>query len=131
MERIQTNNKSAKGAFGLGKFHRFTDKFIYKNIYLCLLLTAIVVQTGFKTKTQLQQLAEGKIEFKQLKNKNSKKQTKNRRKTHEKKTQTPKEYRTTTTKNRIKTRPHNTRLIQINLAHYIIKKPNRNPTNKN
>lgn len=89
MERIQTNNKSAKGAFGLGKFHRFTDKFIYKNIYLCLLLTAIVVQTGFKTKTQLQQLAEGKIEFKQLKNKNSKKQTKNRRKTHEKKKHKP------------------------------------------
>ena len=52
--------KAAKGAFGLGKFHSFTDKSMYKNIYLCLLLTAIVVQTGFKTKTQLQQLAEGK-----------------------------------------------------------------------
>ena len=43
--------KAAKGAFGLGKFHSFTDKSMYKNIYLCLLLTAIVVQTGFKTKT--------------------------------------------------------------------------------
>ncbi|WP_296789771.1 hypothetical protein [uncultured Methanobrevibacter sp.] len=42
--------KAAKGAFGLGKFHSFTDKSMYKNIYLCLLLTAIVVQTGFKTK---------------------------------------------------------------------------------
>ena len=42
--------KTAKGAFGLGKFHSFTDKSMYKNIYLCLLLTAIVVQTGFKTK---------------------------------------------------------------------------------
>ena len=52
--------KAAKGAFRLGKFHSFTDKSMYKNIYLCLLLTAIVVQTGFKTKTQLQQLAEGK-----------------------------------------------------------------------
>ena len=26
---------------------------MYKNIYLCLLLTTIVVQIGFKTKTQL------------------------------------------------------------------------------
>ena len=65
--------KAAKGAFGLGKFHRFTDKSMYKNIYLCLLLTTIVVQTGFKTKTQLQQLAEGKIEFQPLKKKNTKK----------------------------------------------------------
>ena len=42
--------KSAKGAFGLGKFHSFTDKSMHKNIYLCLLLTALVVQCGFKTK---------------------------------------------------------------------------------
>ena len=53
--------KAAKGAFGLGKFHSFTDKSMYKNIYLCLLLTTIVVQTGFKTKTQLQRLAEGNV----------------------------------------------------------------------
>ena len=59
--------KAAKEAFGLGKFHSFTNKSMYKNIYLCLLLTTIVVQTGFKTKTQLQQLAEGKIEFQQPK----------------------------------------------------------------
>ena len=64
--------KAAKGAFGLGKFHSFTDKSMYKNIYLCLLLTTIVVQTGFKTKTQLQQLAEGKIEFQPPKKKNTK-----------------------------------------------------------
>ena len=38
-----------------------------------LLLTTIVVQTGFKTKTQLQQLAEGKMEFKPPKNKKNKK----------------------------------------------------------
>ena len=37
------------------------------------------VQNGFKTKTQLQQLAEGKIEFKPPKNKN----TKNNKKTKE------------------------------------------------
>ena len=64
--------KAAKGAFGLGKFHSYTDKSMYKNIYLCLLLTAIVVQCGFKTKTQLQQLAEGKIDFTLPKNKKSK-----------------------------------------------------------
>ena len=64
--------KAAKGAFGLGKFHSYTDKSMYKNIYLCPLLTAIVVQCGFKTKTQLQQLAEGKIDFTPPKNKKSK-----------------------------------------------------------
>ena len=64
--------KAAKGAFGLGKFHGYTDKSMYKNIYLCLLLTAIVVQCGFKTKTQLQQLAEGKIDFTPPKNKKTK-----------------------------------------------------------
>ena len=78
--------KAAKGAFRLGKFHSFTDKSMYKNIYLCLLLTAIVVQTGFKTKTQLQQLAEGKIEFQPPKKKNTKnnkntKETKQKSKT--------------------------------------------------
>ena len=78
--------KAAKGAFGLGKFHSFTDKSMYKNIYLCLLLTAIVVQTEFKTKTQLQQLAEGKIEFqppkkKNTKNKKNPKETKEKSKT--------------------------------------------------
>ena len=64
--------KAAKGAFELGKFHSYTDKSMYKNIYLCLLLTAIVVQCGFKTKTQLQQLAEGKIDFTPPKNKKKK-----------------------------------------------------------
>ena len=53
---------------------------MYKNIYLCLLLTVLVVQCGFKTKTQLQQLAEGKIEFKPPKIKKQKK-TKNKKKT--------------------------------------------------
>ena len=78
--------KAAKGAFGLGKFHSYTDKSMYKNIYLCLLLTAIVVQCGFKTKTQLQQLAEGKMDFRPPKNKKSKsnkkeKETKQKSKT--------------------------------------------------
>ena len=60
---------------------------MYKNIYLCLLLTTIVVQCGFKTKTQLQQLAEGKIEFQQPKNKKNKKK-KDTNETKEK-TETP------------------------------------------
>ena len=92
--------KAAKGAFGLGKFHSFTDKSMYKNIYLCLLLTAIVVQTGFKTKTQLQQLAEGKIEFQPPKKKN----TKNNKNTKEnkQKSKTPIKNRTTRTKNQRK-----------------------------
>ena len=79
--------KAAKEAFGLGKFHSFTNKSMYKNIYLCLLLTTIVVQTGFKTKTQLQQLAEGRIEFQQPKNKKNK----NKKETKEtkEKTETP------------------------------------------
>lgn len=46
---------------------------MHKNIYLCILLTTIVVQQGYKTKTQLQQLAEGNIKNTPLKNKNKKK----------------------------------------------------------
>ncbi|WP_296808290.1 hypothetical protein [uncultured Methanobrevibacter sp.] len=64
--------KATKGAFGLGKFHSNTYKSMYKNIYPRLLLTAIVVQCGFKTKTRQQQLTEGKIDFIPTKNKKSK-----------------------------------------------------------
>ena len=32
-----------------------------KKIYLCLLLTTLVVQQGYKTKTKLQRLAEGNV----------------------------------------------------------------------
>ena len=35
--------KAAKGAFGLGKFHSYTEKSMVKNILLSLLLTTIVV----------------------------------------------------------------------------------------
>ena len=55
--------KVAKEAFGLDKFHSYTDKSMMKNIILGLLLTTIVVQSGFKTKTQLQRLSEGYIDF--------------------------------------------------------------------
>ena len=79
--------KAAKGAFGFGKFHSFTEKSMHKNIYLCLLLTALVVQCGFKTKTQLQQLAEGKIELKPPINKKTKKDKKQKENNAKSKTQ--------------------------------------------
>lgn len=66
--------KVAKDAFGLGIFHSYTQKSMRKNIYLCLLLTTLVIQQGFKTKTQLQKLAEGIIELKPTKNNNDKKE---------------------------------------------------------
>ena len=43
---------------------------MHKNMYLCLLLTALVVQNGYNTKTKLQQLAEGIIDERPPKNKN-------------------------------------------------------------
>ena len=53
--------KAAKGAFGLDRFHS------YKNILLCLLLTSIVVNQGFNTKTQLQRLSEGYVNLEEPK----------------------------------------------------------------
>ena len=55
--------KVGKEAFGLDKFHSYTEKSMVKNIILDLLLTTIVVQCGFKTKTQLQWLSEGYVNF--------------------------------------------------------------------
>ena len=53
--------KVAKKAFGLGKFHSYTAKSMVKNILLGLLLTTLVIQQGFKSKTQLQRLSEGYV----------------------------------------------------------------------
>ena len=53
--------KVAKDAFGLGEFHSYTVESMSRKIYLCLLLTALIVQQGYKTKTQLQKLAEGNV----------------------------------------------------------------------
>ena len=53
--------KVAKDAFGLGEFHSYTVESMSRKIYLCLLLTTLIVQQGYKTKTQLQRLAEGNI----------------------------------------------------------------------
>ena len=56
-----------------------------KNIYLCLLLSALVVQQGFKTKTQLQKLSEGIIDYnttepeKTIKSNKSKEKTENKK----------------------------------------------------
>lgn len=47
--------KVAKDAFGLGKFHKYTTKSISKSVYLCLLLTTLCIQQGYKTKTKMQQ----------------------------------------------------------------------------
>ena len=66
--------KAGKGAFNLGEFHSYTVESMSKNIYLCLLLTALVVQQGYKTKTHLQQLAEGNISLKITKKSKKKKQ---------------------------------------------------------
>ena len=68
--------KVAKDAFGLGKFHKYTTKSISKSIYLCLLLTTLCIQQGYKTKTKMQQLAEGNIEGRPaIKHRRKKKQT--------------------------------------------------------
>ena len=55
--------KVAKKAFGLGKFHSYTEKSMVKNILLALLLTTLVIQEGFKSKTQIQRLSEGYIDY--------------------------------------------------------------------
>lgn len=61
MEIIEDFFKVAKDAFGLGEFHSYTVESMSRKIYLCLLLTALIVQQGYKTKTQLQKLAEGNV----------------------------------------------------------------------
>ena len=75
--------KAAKNAFNLDKFHSYTDKSMVKNILLTLLLTAIVVQCGFKTKTRLQRLSEGYVDFEEPKT-NKKKKKNQQKKTNEK-----------------------------------------------
>ena len=61
MEIIEDFFKVAKDAFGLGEFHSYTVESMSRKIYLCLLLTALIVQQGYKTKTQLQKFAEGNV----------------------------------------------------------------------
>ena len=56
-----------------------------KNIYLCLLLSALVVQQGFKTKTQLQKLSEGTIDYNTTEPEKTRKSKKLKEKTENKK----------------------------------------------
>lgn len=53
--------KVAKDAFGLGEFHSYSVESMSRKIYLCLLLTALIINQGFNTKTKLQKLAEGNV----------------------------------------------------------------------
>ena len=53
--------KVAKDAFGLGEFHSYTVESMSRKIYLCLLLTTLIINQGFNTKTKLQKLAEGNV----------------------------------------------------------------------
>jgi hypothetical protein len=59
--------KVTKKAFGLDKLHKYTEESITKHVYLAILLTTIVIQEGYGTKTAMQQLAEGNIELKPVK----------------------------------------------------------------
>ena len=65
--------KVCKDAFGLGEFHAYTQSSMRRNIYLCILLSTLVIQQGFDTKTKLQQLAEGRIDLEPIKQRKSKK----------------------------------------------------------
>jgi len=60
-------------AFGLGEFHSYTQSSKRRNIYLCILLSTLVIQQGFGTKTKLQQLAEDRIDLKPINQRKSKK----------------------------------------------------------
>lgn len=69
--------KVGKQAFGLDKFHSYTTKSMVKNILFGFLLTTMVIQQGFKSKTQLQRLSEGFVDFNEPKiDKKSKKSDK-------------------------------------------------------
>jgi len=65
--KIEDFFKVTKEAFGLDKLHKYTTESITKHVYLAVLLTAIVIQEGYTTKTAMQQLAEGNIELKPVK----------------------------------------------------------------
>lgn len=74
--------KVAKDAFGLGEFHSYTIESMSRKIYLCLLLTTLIINQGFDTKTKLQKLAEGNVTPKDSKTKdkdNKKSKNKNKK----------------------------------------------------
>jgi hypothetical protein len=77
--------KVCKDAFGLGEFHAYTQSSMRRNIYLCILLSALAIQQGFDTKTKLQQLAEGRIDLEPIKSRKSKKTKEKEEKTENQK----------------------------------------------
>lgn len=50
--------KLAKDAFALKKFHKYTTRAVKKTVCLNVLLVGLVISLGFRSKKQLQQLAE-------------------------------------------------------------------------
>ena len=77
--------KVCKDAFGLGEFHAYTQSSMRRNIYLCILLSALAIQQGFDTKTKLQQLAEGRVDLEPIKSRKSKKTKEKEEKTENQK----------------------------------------------
>ena len=59
--KIEDFFKVSKRAFGLEKLHKYTPSSNHKTIYLSILLTTIAIQSGYNTKTAMQQLAEGNL----------------------------------------------------------------------
>lgn len=81
--KIEDFFKISKDAFGLGKLHKYTESSVNKTVHFSILLTAIVVQLGYNTKTKMQQLAEGILEQDPRK-KYKKKQKKDKQKSNKK-----------------------------------------------
>ena len=79
--QIEDFFKVTKNTFGLGKFHSYTTKSMPRNIYLCLLLTALVIQQAYTSKTKMQRLSEGDVtqEKPVIKKKKQKKTKKNQK----------------------------------------------------
>ena len=50
--------KLAKDAFSLKKFHKYTTRSVKKTVCLNVLLVGLVISLGFRSKKQLQRLAE-------------------------------------------------------------------------
>lgn len=56
--RIEDVFKIAKNAFSLRRIHRYTTRSVTKAVVLNVLLTGLVISQGFRSKVQLQRLAE-------------------------------------------------------------------------
>ena len=56
--RIEDVFKAAKNAFSLKRIHRYTTRSVTKTACLNVLLTGLVISLGFRSKEQVQRLAE-------------------------------------------------------------------------